>query len=174
MNVLEEYLDNCDNTTINKDIYNDFKLFNYTNEKLYNKHLHFMLSNLYNIQITDVRPIRLNQNEFKTNLLNKFNNMCCITNETCLAELSGAHIVPIKDEENYDVDNGLLLSENLHRTFDKLYWSINPYTNIIETLTNINTGTISKYNNTKFNHMINNNMKKYLLNHYTRFINNKN
>jgi len=30
--------------------------------------------------------------------------------------------------KNFDINNCLLLSSNLHKTFDKYYWSINPNT----------------------------------------------
>jgi predicted restriction endonuclease len=169
MQYLETYLDICDNTAITRNIYDMAGTFNYTDTTLYNQHLNFMLANLYNIKLLDHKIVRLNQQEFKNNLLSKFNYRCCITGETCLAELSAAHIIPVKDENNYDLDNGLLIMENIHRTFDKLYWSINPYTGIIETLSNQNIGSIREYNNRKFTCLINNNMKLYLLNHYNRF-----
>ena len=68
----------------------------------------------------------------KSNSWKKFDGKCIISNEDCLYELEAAHIIPLADDDSYDVDNGLLLTRNLHSTMDKLLWAINPDTLIIE------------------------------------------
>ena len=52
--------------------------------------------------------------------MEKFNKKCIVTNDNCVRELTACHIIPIKENENYDIDNGLLLKESIHRTFDVL------------------------------------------------------
>ena len=85
-------------------------------------------------------------------------------------ELTAAHIIPIKENENYDIDNGLLLTENLHKTFDKYRWSINPDTLLIEINKNIDVGSIKKYQNYKVPLQINTELYSNLLLHYNIFL----
>ena len=53
-------------------------------------------------------------------------------------------IIPVATNEDYSIDNGLLLEKNIHCTFDKYLWAINPDTFRIESR---NIGTIKKYQN---------------------------
>ena len=149
MNKLEQYLDLFDNKELPNDIYKKYNEFLYNDEELYLHHLKFLLDNIYSIKITESKRKRLNQNEFRNEILKKFNYTCIISNISCVDELTAAHIIPIKENENYDIDNGLLLTENLHKTFDKYRWSINPDTLLIEINKNIDVGSIKKYENYK-------------------------
>lgn len=167
--MLESYLDSYDNGEIDNNIFKQYDKFNYENEELYILHLNFMLNNLYNIKIVEPKRKRLNQKEFREEIINKY-QQCVITGETCLDELTAAHIVPVSTEENYDIDNGLLLSENLHKTFDKYKWSINPETLKVEIKKEINVGTIKKYEGKILEIKINWNMKQYLQQHYNKFL----
>ena len=81
------------------------------------------------------------------------------------------HIIPFSESNNFDIDNGLLLNSNLHKLFDKYYWSINPETLCIETSDKCNTyDCITLYKNKhleilqKFNKTI-----EYLKEHYKQF-----
>ena len=169
-NNLETYLDTHDNGQLYETIYNKYIEFGYDNEELYRLHLDFMLKNLYNIAIIKNNKKRLDQTNFRKKLLKKFNNKCIVTNETCDDELTAAHIIPLCENENYDIDNGLLLSETLHRTFDKYKWSINPDTQTIIIDTSINAGSIKKYENQKINLVMNDRLYDNMLTHYNLFL----
>jgi len=168
---LELYLDEYENKTLSDDIYDEYLKFGYNDEQLYKLHLDFMLNNLYNIKLTKSARARLNQTEFRKEILKKFNYACIISGETCQDELTAAHIIPISDNENYDVDNGLLLRENLHKTFDNYKWSINPETLIVEIKLGVNVGQIKEFVGKQLNLGHNTNMKKNLIEHYKKFKN---
>jgi predicted restriction endonuclease len=170
MNKLERYLDFFDNKELPNDIYKKYNEFSYNNEELYLHHLKFLLDNIYSIKITESKRKRLNQQEFRNEILKKFNYKCIISNISCVDELTAAHIIPIKENENYDIDNGLLLTENLHKTFDKYRWSINPDTLLIEINKNIDVGSIKKYQNYKVPLQINTELYSNLLLHYNIFL----
>ena len=170
MSKLEQYLDKFDNGEIFNTIYNRHVEFDYTDEELYKLHLNFMLLNLYNIRVIENKRSRLGQKEFRSKLFEKFNNKCIITDETCIEELEAAHIVPLHNNENYDLDNGLLLIRTLHSTFDAYKWSINPDTLLIEIKKNQNVGTIKNYEHKKINLILNESLYNNLLNHYSIFI----
>ena len=67
-----------------------------------------------------------------------------VSNNDCLDELEAAHIIPFSECNNFDINNGLLLSANLHKTFDKIHWTIDTNTNCIVVLNN-NSNSIKKY-----------------------------
>ena len=169
MNKLELYLDKNDNKEIIKDEIYDYKKFNYNDEIIFNNHLDFLLENIYNIKIieTDKSRVRLSQKE----LLKKFNNKCIIINEDCLDELEACHLIPINEEESYNINNGIILTSNLHKTFDKYLWSINPNTLKIEINNNKNVGNIKKYVGNKVNIKLNDELFNNLNYHYINFIN---
>lgn len=167
---LEIYLDKYENCELSDNIYTKYLKFNYPDEELYKLHLDFMLKNIYHIKLVKKTRKRLNQTEFRNKILKKFNNTCIITRETCLDELTAAHIVPVSEDENYDPDNGLLLRENIHRTFDNYKWSINPETLTVEIKQDTNVGQIKQYEgliltHIKINEYLLNNLKK----HYEEF-----
>lgn len=169
MHNLERYLDKHNNTGIDENIINDFEKFEYTNEKLYSLHLNFLLENIYNIKLLTHTRKRLNQNEFRNDILNKFNYKCVVSGETCKEELTASHIIPVADNEDYDIDNGLLLRENLHKTFDNFMWSINPNTLKIEIRNNCNVGQIREYVGNVIDFNMNSYLKSNLICHYEEF-----
>lgn len=171
MKLLEKHLDKYNNSELEIMIYDQYNLFNYTSRELFKLHLDFLLENMYNIKLVAPKRKRLNQLEFREEVKNKFNNKCIITNETCLDELEAAHIVPVAENENYDIDNGLLMVSNIHKTFDKLKWSINPDTMRIVIRNNTNVGQIKEYNNKYINISSNEKFKRNLKWHYEKFSN---
>lgn len=172
MNNLENYLDKLDGQNIDKTIYDDYERFGYEDEMLFHHHLNFMLDNLYYINIVEPMKIRLNQEQFRANILERFNNKCVITDENCIDELDAAHIVEVRYREDYDVDNGLLLTKNLHSTFDKNYWSISPNTLKIEINQNIqNIGSIKDYQWKTLNLKLNQYLLNNLMERYQKFLN---
>ena len=71
---------------------------------------------------------RQGQKEFRLNLLNAYDNCCCISGFKVLAVLEAAHIVPYRGSQTSIVTNGLLLRADLHTLFDLYLISINPNT----------------------------------------------
>lgn len=150
-------------------IFNQYEFFNLQKES-YILYLNFLLKNVYNIRIVENKKKRMGQTEFREGIIKKFNNCCIITGNDCLDELTAAHVIPVHDSENYDIDNGLLLSENLHRTFDKYKWAVNPDTCKIEINQNENVGSIIKYANTELNLDISPELYTNLKHHYRNFL----
>lgn len=149
MTLLEDYLDNYENKELSSSIYKMYKDFNYEDDELYQIDLEFMLNNIYNIKIIEepileIRKKRINQSEFRKKIIERFNNKCIITGNDCIDELEACHIIPVATNDDYSIDNGLLLEKNIHCTFDKYLWAINPDTFRIESK---NIGTIKKYQN---------------------------
>lgn len=154
--ILENYLDNIleKDKIINYHIFNEYNKFDYDNKDLFEIDLKFLLDNIYSeIKIVEPKVKRLNQQEFRDELINKYQK-CLITDNDCLNELEACHIIELKDtytdteitnntntdteitnNTNTDINNinnGLLLCSNLHKTFDKYLWTINPDTLEIE------------------------------------------
>jgi len=170
MNFLENYLDNIDNTDLEYTIYEDYEKFGYDDKELFKLHLDFLLENMYNIKLTAPKRKRINQSEFRKEILKKFDHTCIITGGNCDDELEAAHIIPVSDKENYDIDNGLLIVSTIHKTFDNFKWSINPNTMRIEIKPNTNVGQIKQYDGKHINIIINNKLKQNLLWHYQKFL----
>ena len=174
-NILENYLDDIleKDKTINYHIFNEYEKFNYDNKDLFEINLKFLLDNIYtDIKIVEPKLKRLNQQEFRDELINKYQK-CLITNNDCLNELEACHINNI-DINN--INNGLLLCSNLHKTFDKYLWAINPDTLQIEVAKDdSNTvGTIYKIfkENKQVTLDMNNELYNNLKHRYNKFIKN--
>ncbi len=136
--------------SINKDIYNKYLYFGYDDNELFCYHLDFLLNNLYmNIKVVEEKTKRLNQQEFRQLLLDRY-GCCIISNNNCYEELEACHIIEVKNNGDDDINNGLLLERNLHSTFDKNLWCINPDTLLIE-IKDTHKGSINKFKNVKIN-----------------------
>ena len=163
MNELEEYL--LTNNIVNE---NNYKQFNYDSYEEFKIDLDFLLSNIYSdIQIINLqtKEQRLDQDTFRKELIKKYNR--CIISNSIDIECEACHIIPYSICKNFDIDNGLLLSSDLHKTFDKYCWSINPKTLKVEINKNINDcGKIKKYEDTTVNIKLNNRLYNNLLYHY--------
>lgn len=170
---IENYLLQNKEKIINYNIYDNYKIFNYDNKELFTLHLDFLLNNLYKdikIKEINISNKRLNQDEFRNLLLNKYKK-CIITNNECIDELEACHIIELKNGGKCDINNGLLLERNIHATFDKNIWCINPNTLLLEIKNKIKcTGTISKYKNFKVNIKLNDELYNNLLIRYNNFI----
>ena len=172
MTKLEDFLDNYDNKELSSNIFSRYKEFDYDDNESFQIDLEFLLNNIYNIKIVESKIKRVGQVNFRQLLLERFNNRCIVTGNDCPHELEACHIIPVATNENYSLENGLLLERNIHNTFDKYYWSINPDTFQIEILNNVNIGSIKKYQNMKLS--LHNNMKDYLREHYNIFMSKQN
>ena len=175
MTLLEDYLDNYEKEqkSISKSIYSMYKRFNYEDEDKYILDLDFMLKNIYNIKFletNELRKKRMEQTEFRQKLLEEFDNKCIVTGDECEDELEACHIVPVSTNKDYSIDNGLVLARNIHATFDKFTWSINPDTFTIECI-NIEDkkiGTIKKYIGNVL--PLNDDMRENIRDHYEKYI----
>ena len=176
MNKLDYSLSIIDNNSqeiIIKDFLSNFEKYNYDDESEMELDLNILLQVKYkNIKKVEERTEldRKYQKRFKKDLLERYNNKCVISDNDCKDELEAAHIIPVSEHGSYNIDNGLLLSSNLHKTFDKYYWSINPNTLLIEIKDNTNVGSIKKYYNKKLNIEINHSILKNLSYHYDKFL----
>ena len=176
MNELDKSLSIIDNNSqeiIIKDFLDNYQKYNYDDESEMELDLNILLKVKYkNIKRVEERTEldRKFQKRFKKDLLERYNNKCIISNNDCKDELEAAHIIAVSEHGSYDVDNGLLLSSNLHKTFDKYYWSINPNTLVIEIKENTNVGSITKYKGIKIDIELNHTILKNLEYHYNKFI----
>ena len=118
----------------------------------------------FNIKILEEKEKRLSQTQFRNKLINKYKT-CIITNYSSI-ECEAAHIIPVKDNGEYIVSNGLLLNSCIHKTFDLYYWSINPDTLRIEV--NPKYKTSININNGK-DIILDNNVCEKLVEHYKIF-----
>lgn len=75
---------------------------------------------------------RKGQKEFRQDLLNAYDSLCCVSEFHVLAVLEAAHIVPYRGSETNIVANGLLLRADIHTLFDLYLLSINPNTLKVE------------------------------------------
>ena len=183
MNSLEKYLiDDChDGYVLINDI--DYSYFNYENFDELEFDLEFLIDLIFNnykiIYDKDaskyLRESRLSQSEFKLSLIKKY-GQCVVTGSKSSKQLEAAHIIPYKDDKhNFVVSNGLLLTSNIHKTFDAYLWSINPESFTIETNNNISKdelGDIFEYKGKILNFDKGDSILiKNLTNHYKSFIN---
>lgn len=145
MNKLENYLDNT------KFIYKDlnYRDFGYDDKGLFNDELNFLLENVYNIPLINSERKRIKQQEWTEDIRDRFNNKCVISGDDG-SYLEACHLLEVKDCEDYNINNGILLTRNLHAQFDNQEFGINPQTYCIEIKDNVS-GDILKYNRKKLN-----------------------
>lgn len=110
--------------------------------------------------------------EFKQNV-KRFYNERCVISDADIDECSICHIKPFcecDENEKYDYNNGIILSDSLHKLFDKYYFTIHPENFNIIVLDNVKNKKlcINEYVNKKI--YINNLSKNYLYYHYNNFI----
>lgn len=165
MTKLEDFLDKINNKELDDSIFNRYKDFDYDDEEIFQIDLEFLIKNIYNIKIIDTKLKRMGQYEFRQKILELYGRKCIVTENKYEPELEACHIIPVATKEDYSLDNGLLLERNIHSTFDKYIWSINPDTFMIETFGN--SGTIEKYKGYKLN--LSDGLKSNLQEHYNKF-----
>ncbi len=121
MYILEQKQQN----NLTRNIYSEYCKFNYDNSNLFKTDVDFILK-VYDLQLTEHKKIRSDQDNFRQKLIKKYR--CCLLSNTDYDDCEAAHIVPLAESNNYDIDNGLLLDRTLHSSFDKHYWCIDPKT----------------------------------------------
>lgn len=72
-----------------------------------------------------VRP-RLGQGGFKTLVREAYEKRCAITGHKIVPTLQAAHIVPVSQNGENRIDNGLLLRSDVHTMFDRGYLGVAP------------------------------------------------
>ena len=174
MNLLDKHLNqlSTENEIFSLDKNNllkQYKNFDYSDDDEMLLDLDILLKMKYKNYIEKVnieeRKKRTQQEKFRDDLLEKYGK-CIISMSDCKIELEAAHIIPVKDEGEYNLNNGLLLKSNLHKTFDDYLWSINPNTFSIE-IKNEDVGEIKKYNGKKLN--LDKSLKPSLEYHYQNY-----
>lgn len=145
---LEDYLDLEYKTDkkIKSQLLSCWEYFGYPNKELFTSDIELLIQTIYpELKITRESKTRISQTKFRNYLLDHYANKCVITQNDSLEELEAAHIVELKNGGEYDVNNGLLLEANLHKTYDRYLWTINPHTLKIESNPNKITNTIKNY-----------------------------
>ena len=126
------------------DIYNDIELNkNLNNVELYNLLIEsytqtkvdfFMYHEFKYIHLdTKEKPKRKNQKMFRMDLIDRYKK--CIITDCHEIVCEACHIINFeecKDDDKYNVNNGLLLRSDIHKLFDNGYLKINPYTLTVE------------------------------------------
>lgn len=155
MTKLTKYLGdiNKNDKQLSKQILNSYAYFDYPDEHIFKLDLELVISTVYDeIKIVDVQSgVRFSQREFRSGLMDLYSSRCVISSNSNPDELEAAHIVSIADGGDYQLSNGLILEANLHKTFDKYQWAINPDTLEIEINPKYIDGSINKYQDEKLN-----------------------
>ena len=100
---------------------------------------------LEQIKNTKEENNRNEQGSFRNRLIKKYKK--CIITGFDIQECEACHIDPFSESFDNDINNGILLTASLHKTFDKYHWSINPKTRKIET--SLENNLITNYKNKK-------------------------
>ena len=74
---------------------------------------------------TRLGPVRLHQGAWRVMVTAAYGR-CAITHEKALPVLQAAHIVPVSEGGQHQLDNGLLLRSDVHTLFDRGYISVTP------------------------------------------------
>ncbi len=72
-----------------------------------------------------VRP-RIGQGAFRVLVTDAYQRRCAITREKALPVLQAAHIRPIAEGGQHQINNGLLLRSDVHTLFDRGYVTVGP------------------------------------------------
>jgi hypothetical protein len=113
------------NQSLTRDIYSEYDKFNYELSNVFKTDVDFLVK-AYDLQLTEAKNIRSEQDNFRQKLINR--DKVCVISKTDYDDCEAAHIIPLAESNNYDIDNGLLLDRTLHSSFDKHYWCIHPHT----------------------------------------------
>lgn len=90
------------------------------------------------------------QEQFRKDLIKLYNGKCIITGSG--KPLEAAHIIPHSECNNFKIENGLLLRNDIHKLFDDFDISINPNTLKVEmTKDTSDEDTYKNYQNKKIN-----------------------
>lgn len=111
------------------------------------------------------RPV---QGQFRKQLLERHGGKCAVTQCSTLQALEAAHVLPHDGSAaRDDVSNGLLLRRDLHRMFDALLWSIDPYASTVRLSKRIDDPTFEDLDSNSVDHSI---APDNLLSHFKAFL----
>ncbi len=168
MNKLDNFIYNFNKKELDETITRSYKYFGYEYPEDYKSDLQILLEYVYtDISIVSPQDVRLAQDDFKKLLVQKYGSKCLISGNP--VEFQACHIIDNADGGTFDVNNGLLLENNLHYTFDNHAWTINPDTLLIEINPKKNNYTILKYLGSKIDLDLNPFIYSNLLFRYNKF-----
>ncbi len=178
MDKIDEYLFELENSTTNKTISTSniddkiiysHKYFGYDYVEDFKTDLQILFDFVYiDVKIVQSQELRLSQSEFKKLLVDKYGSKCVVSGNP--VEIQACHIIDHADGGLSDVNNGLLLENNLHYTFDNFAWTINPDTLVIEINPKKNNFTVLKYAGNKINIQMNPFLYANLSFRYNKFV----
>ena len=76
--------------------------------------------------------IREGHEKFRNEILNNYDNKCCISECNISAVLEAAHVTPYNGRDSNNIQNGICLRADIHKLWDKHFIAINPKTNQVE------------------------------------------
>lgn len=76
--------------------------------------------------------IREGREKFRNEILNNYDNKCCISECNISAVLEAAHVTPYNGRDSNNIQNGICLRADIHKLWDKHFIAINPETNRVE------------------------------------------
>ena len=130
------------NKKINKNISNQHYLFDFYLEYVY-KCIFDLYVKIFDVQLIEEKNARLDQDSFRLQIIER--DVECIVSQACDEECEACHIIPLEhNKNNFDVNNGILLSAQLPITFDKYYWTIDHETNSVSVKDEILNGKFQK------------------------------
>lgn len=173
-NTIDIYLDNYNKKNIDSTFFNKWVEFGFDSKEIFKLHVLFYIKNFTNITYTKLEKCRDEQKVFSKKIFKLYDNKCVVSGVECIAELEAAHIRECKYSGSFSESNGILLTSNLHKTFDDNMWTINPNTFKIEVNKKHKNGSINKYNGQKLNLIKTSELINNLQFRYDLFIKNDN
>lgn len=154
-----------------KNIVDNYKLFKYEERNECMDDTYIILNDMYNINVEmdyeNIGTTRHDQQKFRDRLVEKYK--CCVITGYDSSECQACHIIPYSETKDSSTDNGLLLHDGIHGSFDKYIWSINPNTMIICVKDTGKNLLINKYDGIKLNIEMNGITKLNIKNHFELF-----
>ena len=123
-------------------------------------------------RITEKKLKRQHQYKFRKELENRYKK--CIISKKSVMVCEACHIIPFSEADNkqiYDVNNGLLMSADLHKLFDKYLISINNDKKLVFAENLLKDNAYKEFR--KYNDMVINLNKETMQNmrhHYDKFV----
>ena len=76
--------------------------------------------------------VREGREKFRNEILNNYDNKCCISECNISAVLEAAHVTPYNGSDSNNIPNGICLRSDIHKLWDKHLIAINPDTKQVE------------------------------------------
>lgn len=76
--------------------------------------------------------VREGREKFRNEILNNYDNKCCISECNISAVLEAAHVTPYNGSDSNNIQNGICLRSDIHKLWDKHLIAINPDTKQVE------------------------------------------